>query len=175
MALDLGPCRVYYGTLASEVDIGRTQGGVKVNFTQDIADLKSDQFGTSPEDQAITGHGCTIMVPFADYTMDNLAIALGQTKLSLAGDSGIKGSILVGTLKSSVGKSLLLKKYVNGVVSTDEDNWMQFPLVAPDGNVEINFDGENQRIIEVTFRAYPYGADSVLYYIGSDEAAEGGS
>lgn len=175
MALDLGPCRVYYGTSGSEVDIGRTQGGVVVSFNQGVADLKSDQFGTEPEDQAITGHGCTIKVPFADYTLDNLATALGQTKKVLDTAEGIKGAILVGTLKSAVAKSMLLKKYVNGVVSVDENDWMQFPLVAPDGNFDVSFDGENQRIIEVTFRAYPYGSDSVLYYIGDDTAAETGS
>lgn len=175
MALDLGPCRVYWGTAGSEVDLGKTQGGVKVTFTEDVVDLKSDQFGTQPEDQAVTGHGCTIMVPLAEYSLDNLAIALGKTKLSIGAAEGIKGSVVVGTLKSAGAKSMLLKKYVNGVISTDENNWMQFPLAAPEGNIEINFDGENQRIIETTFRAFPYGADDVLYYIGDDNAAENGS
>jgi len=175
MALDLGPCRVYWGASGSEEDLGKTQGGVVVTFSQDVADLKSDQFGTSPEDQAITGHAVTIMVPLADYGLDSLATALGQTKKILGDDEGIKGSVVVGTLKSAGANSLLVKKYSNGVISTDENDWMQFPLAAPDGNVEVRFDGENQRIIETTFRAYPYGSDSVLYYIGDDSAAETGS
>ena len=131
MALDLGPCRVYWGTSGSEADLGKTQGGVMVTFTEDVVDLKSDQFGTQPEDQAVTGFGVEIKVPLADYSLDNLAIALGKTKKTLGLDSGIKGSIVVGTLKSTGAKSLILKKYVDGAISSDEDDWMQFPLAAP--------------------------------------------
>jgi hypothetical protein len=174
MALDLGPCRAYFGTAGAEADLGKTQGGVKVQFMQGVADLKSDQNGTEPEDQMITGHGCTITVPLADYTLDSLATALGQTKKTLGENAGIKGDSLVGTLKSTLAKSLLLKKYVNGAISSDEDNWMQFPKAAPDGNFEITFDGENQRIINCVFRAFPNDS-GVLYYIGDDTAAETGS
>ena len=174
MALDLGPCRAYFGVAGSEADLGKTQGGVKVQFMQGVADLKSDQFGTEPEDQMIVGQGATIVIPLADYTLDSLATALGQTKKTLGADAGIKGSSLVGTLKTTLAHSLLLKKYVNGAISTDEDNWMQFPIAAPDGNFEVVFDSDSQRIIESSFRAYP-DADGLLYYIGSDTAAETGS
>ena len=30
--LDLGPCQVNYGTAGAEVDLGRTEGGVRVAF-----------------------------------------------------------------------------------------------------------------------------------------------
>lgn len=174
MALDLGPCRVYFGTDGSEADLGRTQGGVRVNFTQATADLKSDQYGTEPEDQAITGHGAEITVPLADYSIENLAIALGKTVKTLGLDKGIKGGSVVGTLRSSLAKSLLIKKYVDGQISGDENDWIRFPKAAPGGTFTVSFDGENQRIIETPFRAFP-DDNGVLYYIGSETAAETGS
>jgi hypothetical protein len=174
MALDLGPCQVLFGTAGSEADIGKTQGGVKVAFSEDVVDLMSDQYGSQPEDQAITGHTATIVTALADYSVENLAIALNQTVKQINTKLGFKGSSLVGTKLSTKGKSLLLKKYVDGIVSTDENNWIRFPVAAPTGAFELMFDGATQRVIEVTFQAFPDGSD-VLYFIGDEDAAESGS
>jgi len=170
--LDLGPCRVYWGS--GQTDLGRTQGGVRIEFTEDVSDLLSDQYGSQPENQVITGHSATITVPLAEYTLDNLAIALNQSVTALGGKHGIKGSSLVGTKMTSVADELLLKKYVDGSISSDTENWVKFPKAAPVGNFEIAFDGTNQRIIEVVFRAFP-NADDVLYFLGDEDAAESGT
>jgi len=174
MALDLGPCGVFFGVEDSEVDLGKTQGGVRVTFSQSVADLMSDQYGTEPEDQVITGHGAIIVIPMADYTLANYAIALHKTVKSLAGESGIKGDSVVGTKLSTYANSLILKKYVDGIISTDEEDWLRFPNAAAAGNPEVIFDGSTQRIIQSEFRAFPDDND-VLYYIGSKDAADGGS
>jgi len=174
MALDLGPCAVFFGVEDSEVDLGKTQGGVKVAFSQAVADLMSDQYGTEPEDQVITGHGAIITIPMADYTLANYEIALHKSSLDLGADSGIKGDSVVGTKMSTYANSLILKKYVDGAVSADEDNWLRFPKAAANGNFEVVFDGSTQRIIQSEFRAFP-DDDDVLYYIGSKDAADGGS
>ena len=172
--LELGPCEVKFGTDGSEVSLGKTQGGVVVNFSQDAADLMSDQYGTGPEDQVITGHGATIVVPMAQYDAANLAIALNQTKTSLGDQEGVKGSSLVGTKRSSKGQSLLLTKYEDGSVSTDENDRIRFPNCAPDGNFSVNFSVSDQRVLEVTFVAMP-DANDVLYFLGDEDAAESGS
>jgi len=161
--LDLGPCEVSFGTEGAEADLGKTEGGVEIAFVTDVADLASDQYGTSPEDQVIVGQGATITVPLAEYTLENLAIALNQT---LVGD-GIDGANLVGTKLSTKAQSLLIKKYVDGVVSTDEDDWMRFPSAAPQGSPTIRFSKSDQRIIEVVFTAFPDASDN-LYYIGEE-------
>ena len=172
--LDLGPCAVFFGTEDAEVDIGKTQGGVKVKFSQAVADLLSDQYGTEPEDQVVTGHGAVITVPMADYTLANFAIALHKTVLELGAESGILGDGVVGTKLSTYAKSLILKKYVNGAVSEDEANWIRFPKAAAKAEPEIAFDGSTQRIITTEFRAFPNDS-GILYYIGSKDAADGGS
>jgi len=161
--LDLGPCEVSFGVEGAEADLGRTEGGVEVAFSTDVADLLSDQHGTSPEDQMITGQGALITVPLAEYTLANLATALNQT----VDGSVIDGASLVGTKLSTKANSLLLKKYVNGAVSTDEEDWMRFPSAAPQGSPTIRFSKSDQRIIEIIFTAFPDTLDN-LYYIGEE-------
>lgn len=161
--LELSPCAVYFGVLAAEVDLGRTEGGVRVAFSTDVADLMSDQWGTQPEDQVITGQGCRVTAPLAEYTFTNLAIALNQ---EVTGEL-IAGERLVGTKMSDQAQSLLLKEYVDGAVSEDSKNWMRFPVAAPLGNPEILFSKTDQRIIEIEFVCFPDASD-VLYYIGDE-------
>ena len=169
--LELGPCAVYIRTVGGAealTDLGRTEGSVRVAFTTDVADLMSDQWGTQPEEQVITGQGCRVTVPFADYTYTNLALALNQT-LDASGIY-IEGARLVGTKMSSKAIYLRLKKYVAGAVSEDAENWMDFPVAAPVGNPEVLFSKSDQRIIEVEFVCFP-DDDDILYYLGDEGAS----
>lgn len=163
VGLDLGPCQVLFGTEGAEADLGKTEGGVEVAFATDVADLASDQHGTSPEDQVIVGQGATITVPLAEYTLTNLALALNQT---LDG-SVIDGANLVGTKMTTKAKSLLLKKYVSGQPSTNESDWMRFPKAAPQGSPTVRFSKTDQRVIEIVFTAFPDDYDN-LYYLGDE-------
>lgn len=165
--LELSPCRVYFGTEGSEEDLGRTEGGVRAAFTTDIGDLMSDQWGSQPIDGVFTGQGVTVTVPLAEITLENLAIALNQT---VVGDALIEGERLVGTKLSDQGQSLLLKKYVDGSISTDAEDWLRFPVAAPVGSPEITFSRSDQRVIEVEFRCFPDSSD-ILYYIGDESAS----
>lgn len=168
--MELSPCQVNFGTAGSEADLGRTEGGVRVVFATDVADLMSDQWGTQPEDQVITGQGCRVTVPLAEYTIDNLAIALNQAVVGSGEHTLIEGDRLVGTKMSDQAESLLLKEYVNGVVSGDESNWIRFPVAAPVGSPEILFSKTDQRIIEIEFVCFPDASD-ILYYIGNESAS----
>lgn len=165
--MELSPCQISFGTAGSEDDLGRTEGGVRVAFTTDVADLMSDQWGSQPEDQVITGQGCRVTAPLAEYTLDNLAIALNQDVIS---SDLIEGDRLVGTKMSAKAQSLLLKEYVDGIVSTLEENWMRFPVAAPVGSPEVLFSKADQRIIEVEFVCFPDSSD-ILYYIGDESAS----
>lgn len=172
--LDLGPCQVLFGTAGAEVDLGKTEGGVRVTFATEVADLLSDQFGTAPEDQVITGQGASIVVPLAEYTLENLAIALHHDVLAIGADKGFWGTLLTGTKLTTKANSLLLKKYVSGVPSTNENDWLRFPVAAPSGAIEVPFSKSDQRIIEVTFVAFPDSSDR-LYVFGDETAATSGS
>ena len=174
MSLELGPCQVLWGTVGAEVDIGKTEGGVVVTFATDVADLLSDQFGTAPEDQVVTGQKASVACPLADITLENLAIALNQTVKTIGEGSGIAGENIVGTKLSTKAKSLLLKKYVNGSPSSDTQEWVRFPKAAPQGNFDYSFTKDGQRIIAVVFTAFQDDS-GFPYYLGDETAAVGGS
>lgn len=174
MALELGPCEINFGDADGEDDLGKTEGGVVVTFSTDVADLMSDQHGTSPEDQVISGQGALIVCPLADITLSNLALALNQSVKTSGDDSGVAGASLVGTKLSTKANSLLLKKYISGAVSEDTQNWVRFPKAAPQGNFDYSFTKDGQRIINLTFIAFP-DDDGYLYYLGDETAAVDGS
>ena len=174
MALELGPCQVLFGTKDAETDLGRTEGGVVATFATDVADLVSDQYGTAPEDQVVTGQKVTIECPLANITLANLAIALNQTEKAIGADSGVAGGNIVGTKLSTKANSLLLKKYVNGAASTDSQDYVRFPEAAPQGNFDYSFTKDNQRIVKITFTCFP-DDDDYLYYLGDETASTGGS
>ena len=165
--LELGPCQALFGAAGSEADLGETEGGVRVVWTTDVADLLTDQFGSQPQDQVITGQGARITVPLAEYTVAHMGIALNQ---SLISGVLIEGDRLVGSKMTSRAQSLLLKEYVDGAVSALPVNWIRFPLAAPVGSPEIAFSKADQRIIEIEFIAFP-DVLNILYYIGDETAS----
>ena len=174
MSLELGPCQILFGAKDAEVDIGKTEGGVVVTFATDVVDLMSDQFGTAPEDQVITGQKASIACPMAEVTLANLAFALNQTLKTIGAASGVVGENIVGTLLTTKAKSLLIKKYVGGSPSEDTQDWLRFPDAAPQGNFDFPFSKDSQRIINVNFTAFPDDSGN-LYYLGDETAAVGGS
>lgn len=175
MALELGPCQVEFNS----VDLGKTQGGVKVSIKDDSVDLKSDQNGTAPEDTVITGTIVEVEASFAEVGFDLLSTVLNQSKIGAS--SGLVGESNVGTSLLSIAQELILTKYSAGIPSTANIDRIVFPKAAPVGNIELTFDAENQRVANVMFKCFPSSvtanwgeagtsAKTVTYYFG-DEAA----
>jgi len=164
--MELGPCQVLFGDEDSEADLGRTQGGVVITWETDVADILSDQYGTRPEDQAVVGMGATIKVPLAENTKTNWALALNQSVS--AGGNLVEGASIIGTKMYTQANSLLLKKYVAGSPSSSRADWVRFPKAAATGNFTSTFDAAGQRIIEITFIAFPDRTTNDLYYIGDE-------
>jgi hypothetical protein len=168
-ALELGPCAVYYGTAGAEADIGATVGGVKFTSTMDVADLLSDQTGTSPDDQVITGMGAEIEIPFAYVDIESFAkVVPGATLYTQATPYKKLLQVVppVGTSLRSTAKSLILKKIVGGVASTDKNDWYTFPIAACVTNIELTFDASTQRRITARFRAFKNRTTGVLFIQG---------
>ncbi len=153
MALELGACQVKYGTSGSEVDLGKTLGGVVVKISEEGVDLKSDQYGSSPEDTVLTGGVCEVDVPMAEVGFDALSIVLQQDLIGAA--SGVIGENNVGTSLLTNSKSLILVKYVDGAPSTALTDVVHFPAAGVMPNAEITYDAENQRVVNTTFKCFP--------------------
>jgi len=179
MSLELGPCGAYFGTAGAETSLGKTFGGVTVKITDDVVDLKSDQYGTSPEDSVITGTIVEVEMSLAEVAFDELAIALNQDKFGTGLTGGVPGENNVGTSLLAAAQSLVLKKYIAGSESTDPVNHITFPAAAVKSDVELTYDADNQRVLKITFKCFPatvstnWGTASaidkvVTYYFGDN-------
>lgn len=73
--VDIGPCWARFGATGSEVDLGWTQGGVKVNFATESTDVEADQ-ETDAIMTNITKRPISVTVPALEYTLELLAMAL---------------------------------------------------------------------------------------------------
>jgi len=172
MALELGPCEVKFNS----IDLGKTNGGVKVSIKDDSVDLVSDQYGSSAEDTVITGTAVEVTMALADVDFDTLESIL-QPATRVGGTNQTATGVMVGYNKvgsglKALGYTLELTKYINGAVSPSADDILTFPVAAPIGDVELSFDASNQRVANVTFKCFPGTVNSVecLYYFGDDTA-----
>jgi hypothetical protein len=154
MALELGPCGVFYGVTDSEVDMGKTMGGVTVRIVDDSIDLKSDQYGSGAENTVITGTTVEVELSLAEVTLANIAVALGQTNVGVS-PGVVPGLNKTGNMLLSTAGSLILKKYALGSSTSDEEDWIHFPAAGMVSNVEMAYDSENQRVMRITFKCFP--------------------
>lgn len=160
-------------------DLGKTNGGVTLRISDESVDLKSDQYGTAPEDTIITGTICEVDANFAEIGFDLLAKVLHQTVIGL--DSGVIGENNVGTSLLADDKELQLIKYVNGIPSALLIDRMTLPLASPIGKLELAFDADNQRVLPTTFKCFPKAitakwgtagdlTKTVTYFFGDETA-----
>jgi hypothetical protein len=139
------------------------------------ADLKADQLGEAPANQVFTGQGpVEVEIPLAELTFANIVAAVPGATLITDGATPTKTRVQfvapVGTDLVSIGKSLILKRIIGGVVSTDEDNWLTVPLAAPVTELNYTYDASSQRVLNAKFRGFPTTVGiyaNVLAFIGA--------
>jgi len=78
--MSIGPCHVLFGTSGSEVDLGWTQGNVKVGVDTQLTEIEVDQ-ETDPVMVNITKRPVSVTCPFAHYTLELLNLALPGSTL----------------------------------------------------------------------------------------------
>lgn len=165
MGYQLGPCKIEY----NGADIGATEGGVTIKMAEDSADLKTDQNGTQPIDAVITGVAATIECNLADISLDQFALA---HKTSVITD-GTKQKVLiipnVGLSLRDNSYKLIVKPYVDGVVSTDANTWYTFNKAGIKAEEDVSYDSSTQRVLKVTFIAF--ADDNGYVAILGDETA----
>ena len=151
MSYQLGPCKIEY----DGADIGATEGGVTIKMAEDSADLKTDQNGTQPVDTVITGVAATVECNLADISLEKFAFA---HKTSVITDGTKQKVVIIPNIGMSLrdnSKKLVIKPYVDGVVSTDANTWYTFNKAAIKAEEEVSYDSSTQRVIKVTFMAFP--------------------
>lgn len=175
---DLGPCEVLCGVILSEAKIGETHGGVRFSYKTAAAPVMEDSKGVTPQDMVFVGiEECQVTVPLGRVTLQKLSSVLPGTTYS-AGASGednlLYGHDHVGYSGADNAMSLILKPIVNGVASTDSQEWLHLPKCAPMiADSEITYDESGQRVFNVRFVSFPktgtIGANSknIYWHIGA--------
>lgn len=159
MGYQIGPCALYYrlysnssGALAS---LGDTFGGVNLTVEESFKTINTDQAGTVPVDEFITGMTPKISAKLANITLENLAFMLKGTietsdthkRLLLTAHAGY--SLMTNAIY------LQLRPYVNGAESTDENDWITLPKAGIKATANLVYDNETQRVIQFDATGYP--------------------
>lgn len=143
--LKIGACDVWFkGSY-----LGRTKGGVTVSIAPENIKLTADQWGESPVDYASNGEMVQVTARIAEIDLNVWESALPHGTLAGASDGRL-------TLGSNAGKRLASKAgqlVLRPLGNTDgSEDVVLHKAVAVD-EIEVDFNNEDQRILEIPFVA----------------------
>lgn len=130
------------------VNLGHTKGGVTVSYEPEYHDLTVDKYGNTVIDKILIGEKLSVTAPLAEYTIDNLAIAIpNSTK------AGTDKRVTIGSLcgKKSSEHALELVVHPVNIPGRDYDVVLYKAVVEESVELPHNFDEE--KIMEITFTA----------------------
>lgn len=152
--LDLGPCAVIF----NNVDLGKTNGGVKFRYTEESRPVNEDQSGITEVDLIKVGATCEVEVPLTRVSLGQLAVVTGGATYT---GSRLRVGVPVGISLLALAKKLILKPYIDGVATTDSTKWLTIYKAYARADYEIEFNNEGQRVYKVIFKAFPDSANMV--------------
>lgn len=159
----IGAARVTWGG----VDLGHTRDGAEFTFTREFEDLLVDQYA-SPVEMALTSQDLRIKVYLAEPSVSSLHVASpeGDYAVDDEGERLGLGTDAGATLRQYA-KQLVLHPLKNALADDGEDV-VVYKAVSVE-EVPLNYKIDEQRIVEVTFRALideTYGNGRRLGHIG---------
>ncbi len=173
-SIKLGPCKVTSdpgGT--GEVVIDKTIGGVDFHAVPIYKEIKIDQFGQGNYDKRIVGWDVKAIVRMAESTYEHIkAMSAGLVEVEGAGKKKLHDAKL-GTSMRETAKKLVIHPLENDPADVSDD--VVIYLAAPDTPLDLKYNFENERVLEVTMVAYPDDAvdpgDPNAYFCFGDETA----
>lgn len=136
----------------NNVDLGHSKDGAEFEFERTHEDLYVDQYGETPVDMALTGQNLTIKIYLAEVTAANLKVAVPEGKLaSNTAGSRMNFGTDAGYLLRGDAAELVLHPAKNDD-NDDSEDIVVYKAVSVE-TVPLNYKIDEQRIIEVTFRA----------------------
>ena len=174
-AIKLGPCKVIYGEDIGATTIDKTIGGVDFTATPTYHEIKIDQYGQGVYDKRIVGWDVKAVIRVAESTYENIkAMSAGLIEVSGAGKKKLHDAQL-GTSMRESGKKLVIHPLENPDEDASDD--ITVYLAAPDTPIDLKYNFENERVLEVTMIAYPREGvgiepgDANAYFCIGDETA----
>lgn len=144
----IGDCDVFFNGVA----LGHTKGGVEFTFEREFEDLTVDKYGSMPVDIALTGQNLLVKAYLAEITNDVMNVAVPEGKYALGTlDDKLGLGTDAGYLLRQDAKALRLHPRNKAASDLSED--VNIWLAVSVEKVEMGYKIDEQRIIEVTFRA----------------------
>ena len=168
----IGPAIVEFGEVGSETIFDITKGGIQFTSSTSKQDVTVDQYGDTVVKSIEKGKSAQVTVPFALHDLDKLAEVITNAVLTTDGTDPTRKRIDV---KSQAGYNMLdgAKKLVIKPTdpSASANDWITIPLAGAMADPEYTFDADNERVVNITFVAYPDLDQGGLLYVLGDETA----
>ena len=176
-AIKMGPCKVTYGEDIGATIIDKTIGGVDFVATPMYHEIKIDQYGQGVYDKRIVGWNVKAIIRMAESTYENIkAMSAGLVEVTDGTKKKLHDAQL-GTSMRAGGKKLVIHPLENAVGDVSDD--ITVYLAAPDTPLDLKYNFENERVLEVTMIAYPKedvgiepGDANAYFCIGDETAVE---
>lgn len=98
----IGVCRAFF----DGVDLGYTKGGVEVSVSTETHKVNIDQFGKTTINELLMGRECTVKIPMAETTLDNLVRTMPGATLVSDG-AAATGTVTIAT-NLTAGQNLVI-------------------------------------------------------------------
>ena len=163
----LGVCRVTFGG----TDLGFTKGGVEVSVETQTHEVTVDQMGDTPINEYITSRSCTVTVPLAETTLENLVKVMPGATLVTDTTEATKKYVAVPT---ATGQSLLKVAQIlvlHPIANADNDKSDDFTVMraATAGAMSYSYKLDDERIFSCEFKAYA-DENGNLFKVGDTSA-----
>lgn len=159
--VELTPMRVTF----NGVDLGGTEGGVKVSVKHDFADITVDQFGKTVIDSVLAGQSYSIKLILSETKLkDNWKVAFPSIKLvNSSGNKMMYFDAQVGDHLFDHAEALIL----HPLSKDDSDlagDFKFFKAVAKSA-VEVDYGSSKQTGLQVEFMVYPDSTSSPARFL----------
>jgi len=148
--------------------LGALSDETSVNISSTAVAMTAHLTGTQPRDKRITGGTFQIVSGLKEITLDNFASGFANAIL-LEGADGLRRldfTVRTGeSLRQMRGTKMQLRKVTGSVESTNPDDILTVPEASPvDAQVTLPFNVTAQRIVNVTFEAWPDSAGRLAFF-----------
>lgn len=150
----IGDVEVYidYSDGNGEQYLGHTKGGVIFTFEREFEELTVDQYGSAPVEMALTGQNLMIKAYLAEVTNENVSHAAPEGTFAGTGSNSKVGfGKDAGYLMSNSAVALRLHPKSELPSARNSDVYLHRAVSVE--NVELPFKIDEQRILEVTWKA----------------------
>lgn len=156
--VQVGVCSVTF----NGVDLGHTKGGVEFTYEPEYHEVTVDKYGNTPVDEILTGEKVEVKVPLAEFTIANMGVAMPSGQFDGAGNTRREFGSNAGKRASNVAYELVLHPINEGTRRHDIVLYKAFV----DSAVTLNHMVDEEKVIEVTFKAIVKEANGDMNYLG---------